>query len=71
MTPMPTMTRTNKLLTFLIVAGAAMGSGVTLAQAPLTLATPAEVPAVVAIARPSAERGGYRAQQLGEVRKEG
>jgi lysophospholipase L1-like esterase len=52
----PTMTRTTRLLALLIVAGAtAAGSGVALAQAPLTLATPAEVPAVVAIARPTAE----------------
>jgi lysophospholipase L1-like esterase len=52
---MLTMTRTHKLLAFLIVAGAsAAGSTVALAQAPLTMATPAEVPAVVAIARPSA-----------------
>jgi lysophospholipase L1-like esterase len=55
MTPIP-MTRTTRLLALLIVAGAsAAGSGIALAQAPLTMATPAEVPAVVAIARPSAE----------------
>jgi lysophospholipase L1-like esterase len=49
------MTRTTRLLALLIVAGATFaGAGGALAQAPLTLATPAEVPAVVAIARPSA-----------------
>jgi lysophospholipase L1-like esterase len=53
---MPIMTRSNKLLACFFLAGAAAaGSNMALAQAPLTLATPAEVPAVVAIARPTAE----------------
>ena len=51
------MTRSTTLLALhrLPPVPAATGSGAALAQAPLTLATPAEVPAVVAIARPSAE----------------
>jgi lysophospholipase L1-like esterase len=49
------MTRTHKLFALVIAAGAALAAtGAAQAQAPLTLATPAEVPAVVAIARPSA-----------------
>jgi lysophospholipase L1-like esterase len=50
------MTRINTLLASFILAGVATaGSGVALAQAPLTMSTPAEVPAVVAIPRPTAE----------------
>ncbi|MEO8307539.1 MAG: GDSL-type esterase/lipase family protein [Pseudomonadota bacterium] len=49
MTPIKTL-----LNTFIFVGTTALGSGFALAQAPLTLSTPAEVPAVVAIARPSA-----------------
>jgi lysophospholipase L1-like esterase len=46
-----TMTRLNTLLAILMIAGTSTQVS---AQAPLTLSTPAEVPAAVAIARPTA-----------------